>query len=292
MAPQVKRFPANLLKFNAYIKVTDSIEDAIQVVRDKRLAYGEPCVVTYKNEDQNAPDGYSLHILFGIGTMDPDNPYFFGLYDTGKSIVSVDEFMPQLQKIIDEFYGKELTYIRYSATERPTLTTEYSGGNITLGEAAIKHIVEAVKEDSTDLVTSKGVYNFVTTLIHELEEQINIDRSRDESRINDLDASVSANTIRIGRVEEKVSSNTIRITRLENSVRDIRTDVNELMIKIGEIDVDSYIKDIVPDSSAININIGSQIARIDLDLESVFSEDIHKNSEGKMALFWNSYDEQ
>ena len=64
------------------------------------------------------------------------------------------------------------------------------------------------------------------------------------------------------------------------------------MIKIGEIDVDSYIKDIVPDSSAININIGSQIARIDLDLESVFSEDIHKNSEGKMALFWNSYDEQ
>lgn len=279
MAPQVKRFPANLLKFNAYIKVTDSIEDAIQVVRDKRLAYGEPCVVTYKNKDQNAPDGYSLHILFGIGTMDPDDPYFFGLYDTGKSIVSVDEFMPQLQKIIDEFYGKELTYIRYSVGETPTLTTEFKGGNITLGEAAIKHVIDSVDKSSDCLVTSKAIYDFITTLLHSLEEEINAERRDTDNKIDDLNTAVSENTM--------------KITHLINTVDTVSEDVSTLKIRVGKLenDTSSYITGLVSDSSSVYIRVDSHTAHIGFDLENEFAENIHRNDDGKMSLFWNFYEQ-
>lgn len=279
MAPQVRPFPANLLKFNAYIKVTDSIESAIDIIRKKRLAYGEPCVVTYKVEDKKVPSGYSLRVLFGIGTMNPDDPYFFGLYNSGSGIVSIDQVMPELQEIIDEFYGKELTYIRYSVGETPTLTTEFKGGNITLGEAAIKHVIDSVDISSDCLVTSKAIYDFIMTLLHSLEEEINSERQDIDNKINDLNTAVSENTM--------------KITHLIDTVDTVSKDVSTLKVRVGKLenDTSSYITGLVSDSSSIYIRVDSHTAHIRFDLENEFAENIHRNDDGKISLFWNSYEQ-
>lgn len=202
MRPQVKSFPANLLKFNAYIKVTDDINAAVDVIRKKRLAYSEPCVATYKDKD----DSQILHVLFGIGSMDPDNPYFFGIYPTESGYASIDQFMPKLQDIIDEFYGKELTYLRYSPNEPSNLTTEFAGGDITLGEAAIKHVADAIKKDSDGLATSADVYNFVTDLVEALEEEINTGKRAEDEDIERLDASIADNANKIYKLGEEIDN--------------------------------------------------------------------------------------
>ncbi len=140
-------FPANLLKFTAYVKVVKSLADAIKVIKEKRLAYGEPCIVTYEDK----VDGETVRkILFGIGTMNPDEPYFFNQMD------------------------ENVTSIMYSKEEPANITdTEFSYGNIVLGEGAVKHVTDIVEEDSSALVTSAGVYNFINNKLDEIMSLVN-----------------------------------------------------------------------------------------------------------------------
>lgn len=183
MPSNLKTFPANLLKFDAYIKVTDSLDAAIKVIKDKRLAYGQPCVVTYKwtppdsDVDPKSPDGTTKKVLFGIGSMDPKDPYILGIeYDKDGNPVNQEDLNRIMQEIIDEYEKSHFTVtaVKYSKTEEPNINdTDFSYGDIILGEGAIKQVRDNVLENSTDLVTSDGIYRFFTSLIAELEATVN-----------------------------------------------------------------------------------------------------------------------
>ena len=142
MIPQVKNFPANLLKFDSYIMVVDTLEAAIDVIKKKRLAYGQPAIVTYKSNSEST--GKTLkRVLFGIGSMDPKDPYFFNIeYDSSGNPVEQSEIITKIEKIIDEWDkhgGFVQTSIKFSKIEPSNINdTEFLSGDIILGEASIK----------------------------------------------------------------------------------------------------------------------------------------------------------
>jgi methyl-accepting chemotaxis protein len=250
ITPNIKKFPASLLKFDAYIKVVDSIDEAIKVMKKKRLAYGEPSVVSYKVQDPKAPSGFSVQLLFGIGTMDPDEPYFFGIYtDSDGNVTNISELMPKIDEIISEFYGKELTYLRYSIKETPTLTTSYKAGYITLGEAAIKRVLNTVTEGSKDLVTSDGIFQFIKNLNDNLTETLN----DIINHIGKIESDVSTNTITIGKVKKQVTKLDVSVTNLTNIISALDASVNNLNITIGGLSNDVSV--LTKDVSALDASV-------------------------------------
>ena len=308
-------FPANLLKFNAYIKVTDSLEAAIKVVKDKRLAYGEPCIVTYnapivgddtstnidtsKNKGSQ-PLGVTRRILFAIGSMDPKNPYFFGLeYDKDGNPVDQADFDHEIMKIIDEFKEKgfTITSIKYSKTEEPNINdTEFSYGDIILGEGAVKQVTEEVLENSKDLVTSEGIYEFVMRLIRTLEAKVN-EVAEDVSvlkadvstvkvtignvikSVKSLKNDVSAIYVTIGStvqdintVKEDVSANTLIVGKLSKDVSTLRTEVTYLRNDVSNfyVTIGSVISDVSTNKSDItSLKHDTSVVQLDLNLQKV-----------------------
>lgn len=212
----IRAFPANLLKFNAYIKVTNSLDDAIKVVQDKKLAYGQPCVVTYKSKKNTVGGKKTVqHILFAIGSMDPDKPYFVNVYGEDGNYVSVDDLMPEIYKILEAFEGK--TPVRIKIGSQPNVTTKYKDGDIILGDAAIKRVTDIIEEKSGDLVTGNAVYNMFKNFNDALEIVINDILSRldtvesDIIRLSDLeprmdvvDSSINAITVKVGQQDASI----------------------------------------------------------------------------------------
>lgn len=66
-------YPADLLKFNAWINVMGSFEEAIDIILQKKLVLGEPAVVPFNFT--HADGNVTLELAFGIGSADPDHPY-------------------------------------------------------------------------------------------------------------------------------------------------------------------------------------------------------------------------
>lgn len=302
MQPNLKTFPASLLKFDAYLKVTDSLEAAIKVIKDRRLAYGQPCVVTYKEAalDNNisgkttkSSDGTLKHVVMGVGSMDPKNPYIIGIqYDKDGNPVNQEELNAEIMKIIDEFKEKgfTITSIKYSKTEQPNINdTEFSYGDIILGEGAVKQVKDEVLKKSKDLVTSKGIYDFVTRLLGILEEKVN----GIASDISVLKADVSTVKVTIGSTVKDMSSlkNDVSIikTTIGSMVHDMNTikeDVSTCVIIVSEMSKDvsalhddvsnfyvtigSVIEDVSANTSDIReIRYDTSIIQLDLNLQKV-----------------------
>lgn len=97
--------PANLLKINAYKKVQETYDDAVKILKDKHLVYGEPGVVEFKFKGEN-------ELLFGIGTIDGglylqsriiDNGYIRDS-STGEYI-SINDLVPILKEAVEIIGG-------------------------------------------------------------------------------------------------------------------------------------------------------------------------------------------
>lgn len=311
-----KTFPANLLKFNAYIKVTESLDAAIKVIKDKRLAYGEPCVVTYKdssNKDPKNPNGTLKRVVMGIGSMDPSDPYIIGVqYDKDGNPVSQDEINENMQKIIDEFIDKgfTITSIKYSKTEEPNITDDdFSYGDIILGEGAVKHVLDAVDPDSKELVTSKGIYEFITNLLQALEEAVNTLSETVETIKSDVSTCKSSIvTIRSDVSTLKTQVSKIKVTQ-ETLIRDVSTlknlvsvidasaidaSLNELYIRVGQITQDvsiiNNIKFVSVDNrqNATDISISDIYIKLGKLADDVSSLKEHEDINGIEAVISNS----
>lgn len=283
MQPNLKTFPASLLKFDAYLKVTDSLEAAIKVIKDRRLAYGQPCVVTYKEAapDNNtsgkttkSSDGTLKHVVMGVGSMDPKNPYIIGIqYDKDGNPINQEELNAEIMKIIDEFKEKgfTITSIKYSKTEQPNINdTEFSYGDIILGEGAVKQVKDEVLKKSKDLVTSKGIYEFVTGLLGALEEKVN----GIVKDVSVLKADVSTMKVTIGSTVKDVSSlkkdvSTIKTT-IGSVVRDmnaVKKDVSTCVTIVGEMSKD--VSTLRNDVSNFYVTIGSVIEDVSANTSDI-----------------------
>ena len=283
-----KIFPANLLKFNAYIKVVDSLEAAIDVIKKKRLAYGEPCVVTYKTStSMESSNGISKRVLFGIGSMNPGEPYFFNVeYDTDGKPIEQTEMLEKVEKIIDEWDkhgGFTTTAIKFSKTEPSNINDiEFSYGDIILGEASIKHVLDTVDKYSEELVTSKGIYNFIINLISSIENTINNLNNKVNTILKDV--SILKNDVSVIKVNQN---------KLIEDVSVIKVNQNKLIedVSILKIHDSSSILSIISDSSLIKVATSNRIVKLGIDIENGFSDSFMQDIDGKISLAWNKYDE-
>jgi hypothetical protein len=286
-------FPANLLKFNAYIKVVDSLEAAIDVIKKKRLAYGEPCIVTYKTTPSTEnPDGITKRVLFGIGSMDPKEPYFFNVeYGSDGKPIEQTEMLEKVEKIIDEWDkhgGFTVTAIKFSKTEPSNINdTEFAYGDIILGEASVKRVLNTVNKDSKDLVTSKGIYDFINTLIASLE-----------TAVNNLVTNMNTVTKDVSTLKDDVSVIKVKQNMLINDVSTLKDDVsalkvgqNRLMEDVSILKAQDSLLAVVSDTSLIKVDTISRVARISIDIEKAFSDSFMQDEEGKIALAWDKYEE-
>lgn len=323
MNPSIKQtkytysqFPANLLKFNTYIRVMDSLDSAIEVIRQKRLAYGEPCLVTYTDNEPDMEGSYK-HVLFGIGSMSPDKPYYFGLYKNSSGVVcSLETLIRELKEIKEEFHGKDFTTtsIKFSRTEEPNINdTEFKQGNIILGEAAVKGISDVVEEESEKLVTGGSIYEFVTDLLSKLEKKINIkdvieDVSACKQDILTLQQDVSvmkSQIVTLNNVAEDVSAlRNVDIVKINSDIQGLDTSVINIGTKVASLESDvstlmhrdrTEILAINSDTSFIKATSQGNIVTLDIDMSSGFSEmfssdNFMVDASGKIRLSWNSYE--
>ena len=286
-----KTFPANLLKFNAYIKVVDSLEAAIDVIKKKRLAYGEPCVVTYRTSPSAESSGrISKRVLFGIGSLDSSDPYFFNVeYDKDGKPIGQTELLEKMGGIIKEWEeqgGFTNTAIKFSKTEPSNINdVEFSFGDIILGEASIKHVLDSVDKDSNDLVTSKGIYTFVNTL---------------NTKVNRITKDVSALMTDVSALKSEVFVIKANQGKLIADVSTLKSDVSVLTVKQNKLDEDvsvlkahdaSAILSVVSDSSLITVVTADKVVKLDVDIEEGFSDSFIRNDEGKISLCWDKYEE-
>lgn len=249
-----KFFPANLLKFNAYVKVVKTLDDAIKIIKEKRLAWGEPCVVSYNT---NTPTGIRRKVLFGIGSMDPNDPYFFNIeYDAEGNPHEQTELLERVQKIIDEWEehgGFVVTSVKYSKTEAPNITdSEFTCGDLILGEAAIKKVTDSVSESSPELVTSGGVFKFIGNIVKALEDTIN---------------------------------------DISNEVDNVKTDVSILKRDVSVLKTHdaSAFNSVVSDASLITVNAENKTIRIGLDVSAGFSEGFSTDKDNRICLMWHNF---
>lgn len=297
-----KTFPANLLKFNAYIKVVDSLEAAIDVIKKKRLAYGEPCVVTYRTSPSTESSGrISKRVLFGIGSLDSSDPYFFNVeYDKDGKPVEQTELLEKMGGIVKEWEeqgGFTNTAIKFSKTEPSNINdVEFSFGDIILGEASIKHVLDSVDKDSNDLVTSKGIYTFVNTLISSIETVVN----NLNTKVNRITKDVSALMTDVSALKSEVFVIKANQDKLIADVSTLKSDVSVLTVKQNKLDEDvsvlkahdaSAIFSVVSDSSLITVATIDKVVKLGVDIEEGFSDSFIRNDEGKIALCWDKYEE-
>ena len=282
------KFPANLLKFNAYIKVVDSLEAAINVIKMKRLAYGEPCVVTYKTSSSvDNSDEIIKRVLFGIGSMNPDEPYFFNIeYDSDGKPVEQTEMLAKVEKIIkewDEHGGFTTTAIKFSKTEPSNINdVEFTYGDIILGEASVKHILDTVDKNSEELVTSKGIYHFIINLISTIEDTV-----------NNLNLKVNTVIKDVSIIKADVSVIKVNQNKIIDDVSVIKVNQNKLIedVSILKIHDSSTILSVVSDSSLIKVTTINKVVKLGIDIENGFSDSFMQDSDGKISLAWNKYDE-
>lgn len=218
-------FPANLLKFSACIDVMHDPASAILRLSNKRLAYGEPAVVMYKDTSTG-----KKRVMFAVGSMDVKNPYIFG---TKYTIVdSSVQNIVTIEEVLDEFGGKEIPKLRYSKNQADVNLgmTFNEDSKITLGEAAIKEITDTVLENSKDLVTAGGVYAFIRDLEENLEE-----------RVEKLEMSDTSIYIKIG------SMNTL----LDNTIEDVN------ILSADMVDLSEHVEFVERDTSLL-------VERVDL----------------------------
>lgn len=307
MIPQVKNFPANLLKFDSYIKVVDTLEAAIDVIKKKRLAYGQPAIVTYKSNSEST--GKTLkRVLFGIGSMDPKDPYFFNIeYDSSGNPVEQSEIITKIEKIIDEWDkhgGFVQTSIKFSKIEPSNINdAEFLSGDIILGEASIKRVLSKVSKTSTDLVTSKGIYTFINNLISSIETEIN----NLTTKVNYItkDVSTLKSDVSVIRINQnKIISD---VSALKSDVYTLKTDTSTLKDNVSVIHVNqnkliadvsvlkkhdaSSILSVVSDSSFITAVTVNKVVKIGADFTNAFSDDFMRDNNGKISLAWNKYEE-
>ena len=297
-----KTFPANLLKFNAYIKVVDSLEAAIDVIKKKRLAYGEPCVVTYRISPSAESSGrISKRVLFGIGSLDSSDPYFFNVeYDKDGKPVEQTELLEKMGGIVKEWEeqgGFTNTAIKFSKTEPSNINdVEFSFGDIILGEASVKHVLDSVDKDSNDLVTSKGIYTFVNTLISSIETAVN----NLNTKVNRITKDVSTLMTDVSALKSEVFVIKANQDKLIADVSTLKSDVSVLTVKQNKLDEDvsvlkahdaSTILSVVSDSSLITVVTIDKVVKLGVDIEDGFSSSFIRNDEGKIALCWDKYEE-
>ena len=55
-----REYPADLLKFNAYIKPANSFEEACEIIKKKKLVLGEPAVVPFKYTNSDGTTQHSV----------------------------------------------------------------------------------------------------------------------------------------------------------------------------------------------------------------------------------------
>lgn len=197
----INKFPANLLKFNTYMKKVSSLEDAASILRHKHLAFGEPGVVCY---DKTNEEGHkSAHILFAIGSMDPENPYFYGLIadaSTGE-VVTLEEILPELRDIEEEFGGKSHTEIRWTNNpEEVNLDSSFGDGNIVLGQAATMTVADSLdaSEGLTTVYYVGSVKNQIDSSIEDLSDIVAQKVGQDNLIFeNGLDSSWDGENLRI-----------------------------------------------------------------------------------------------
>ncbi len=307
---QVNRmFPANLLKFNAYIKVVDSLEAAIDVIKKKRLAYGEPCVVTYKTSSSTEnPVGTQKRVLFGVGSMDPDEPYFFNVeYGSDGKPIEQTEMLEKVQKIIDEWDkhgGFTVTAIKFSKTEPSNINdTEFAYGDIILGEASIKRVINTVSKTSKDLVTSEGIYRFITNLISSIETTVNNLNAKVNAVVKDV--STLASDVSVIKVNQnklisdvsviKVNQNKLisDISTLVSDVSVIKVNQNKLISDVSVLKAHdaSTILGVISDSCFIKAETINKVVKLNIDVEKGFSNSFMQDASGKIALAWDKYEE-
>lgn len=256
--PNPKPFPASLLKFDAYIKVVDSLDAAVEVVKKKRLCYGQPCVVTY----MKSSDGTYKKILFAVGSMNPDEPFLFGLEkDDEGHFVDQEDLIKEMEELIEEFKTKVITTsIKISTTEPINVNNEsFTCGDLILGEGAIKRVIDNVSEDSTELVTSRGIYNFINSLYTNITRELN--------NIND----------ELERVQSDVSTLYVKVTKLEKDT--------------STLEHRPYVESVTSDSSFITVITVGKTVKLDANIEDAFSEDFMKGEDGKIHMAWNKYEE-
>lgn len=63
------QFPASLLKFDTYTETQTSLSDAIQLAKDKQLAFGQPAIIPFTDENTDV-----MRLLFVVGSNNPDIP--------------------------------------------------------------------------------------------------------------------------------------------------------------------------------------------------------------------------
>lgn len=280
----VNKFPASLLKFDAYIKLTDSLDDAIKVVKKRRLAYGQPCIVTYKAKvNEQGKPGY--HILFAIGSMNPDEPYFINVYqEDNNNYVTIEELASEIYNILEEFSGKIPVRIKVGA--QPNINeTQFKDGDIILGGAAIKQVLDKVEENSDNLPTSAAVYKLFKTLSDSLGEII-----------NGILENLNENNNSISHLNELVPV----INKLDSSV-------DALYITVGKHDSSiNELYDIVEDSSdriysvaggrGILVETENRVSTISVKYDELMSDIISSDdtalqldSNNKLGVYWNGF---
>lgn len=173
------KFPANLLKFDAYREVVDSLETAVDIVKKKRLAYGQPCVIAYK--PKLGTIGVSNCILFAIGTMDPKNPYLLEVYYNSKGeLIDAQSVYTELIAALEEIERLDIKGIN---NKIDTLFSDVS----TLDNRINK--------------TDRRLRNTVADV-----SVLKIGFSTIENRQNAVDASMAAISVEFAQVKKDVST--------------------------------------------------------------------------------------
>lgn len=283
----IKNFPANLLKFNAYVRVTKNLDEAVSVVKNKRLAYGEPCVVTYKAGSDS--DGKPIfHVLFAIGSMNDNEPYLVNVYGSDGGYAPIDEVMPVIYEILEKFGGRQP--VRIKLGKAVNVTDEYKDGDIVLGDAAVKQVLETLDKDSMDLVTSKGIYDYFKNFADAIGETV----------------------INLGQRLDIVDASIAQLFDLEERINTIDTSIADIYVKLGAHDasINQLYEIIGPDSSTlpdrtyavvggkgIEVSTTYGITTVSADYENLMegavSEDdtaLQLDASNRIGVYWSGFD--
>lgn len=68
MENEMYRGDGSFLKFNAYRRVANDLNEAMEIIGSRKLAFGEPACVMYSYPDSSNPE--ENRMLVGIGGLD------------------------------------------------------------------------------------------------------------------------------------------------------------------------------------------------------------------------------